>query len=75
MAHDLRKYASQTRFRLVIGFIIVLFLVGLGLIWRLYGRNAAFLGLLCILGALVPLGLIALAILGMDTLAKWIDRE
>jgi len=75
MAHALRKYASHTRFRLVIGFIIVLFLVGLSLIWWLYGRNAAFLGLLCILGALVPVGLIVLVMMGMDAVAKRIDRE
>jgi len=55
MSRDLRKYAAQTNFRLILGAFFLLFVVGLGLIWWLYGFRAAALGLLCLFGALIPL--------------------
>lgn len=67
---DLRKYASQTSVRLVLGFILVLLMVGLGLVGWLYGRNAAILGFFCLLGAGIPIGLIAIFILGLDFFVK-----
>jgi len=67
---DLRKYAAQTNFRLVLWFILILVFVGLGLVWIIYGRNAALFGLLCLIGAAIPIGLIALAILGLDLFTK-----
>ena len=59
MSRDLRKYTSQTNIQLIIGALVLLFVVGIGLIAWLYGIRAAVLGLLCLLGALVPIGLIA----------------
>ncbi len=35
---DLRKYASQTTFRIVVGALLLLFIVGVGLIWVIYGQ-------------------------------------
>ena len=67
---DLRKYASQTKFRLVLWFVLILFIIGLGLIWWFYGRNAAIFGFLCLLGAGLPIGLIAVFLLGLDALVK-----
>ncbi len=62
---DLRQYARQTTFRLIVGSLLILFLIGLGLVAWLYGLSAAGLGLLCLLSALLPIGLIFL------TLALW----
>ena len=58
MTKDLRKYARQTNVRLFIGFFIILFFVGEGLIYLFYGREAAFLGLLCLVGGSAPIILI-----------------
>ena len=67
---DLREYAKQTNMRLIMGAFILLFVVGLGLIWWFYGAAAAGMGLLCLLGALVPILLIALIFGGMDWILK-----
>jgi len=73
MKSDLRRYARQTNIRLVVGFIFLLFLVGDGLIWYLYGRSAALLGLLCTFGGLGLLGLIGGILWLMDWLVKRAD--
>jgi hypothetical protein len=70
LSRDLRRYASQTTFRVAVGAVLLLFIVGLGLIWLIYGPAAAVTGLLCLLGALVPIGLIGLVIWGMDWMVK-----
>jgi len=75
MRRDLRHYASQTTFRLVAGSLFLLFTIGLGAIWLIYGPYAALMGLLCLSGALVPIGLIALSIYGMDWVVKRGNRE
>lgn len=60
MGRDLREYAKNTQVRLVAGFLALLFLVGDGLIWLLYGKAAGLVGLGCILSALLPVGLVGL---------------
>lgn len=75
MSHDLRKYASQTNFRLVLGALLLLFIVGVGLIWLIYGFSAAVFGLLCLLGALVPIGLIWFFLFGLDKLVKKLNQD
>ena len=75
MSRDIRRYASQTTFRAAIGAVLLLFIVGLGLVWLIYGPAAALTGLLCLLGALVPIGLIALVIWGMDWMVKRSNDE
>jgi predicted PurR-regulated permease PerM len=75
MSRDLRRYASQTTVRLVAGAMILLFTIGLGLIWWVYGPGAALMGFLCLLGALVPIGLIWLLILGLDWIVKKRNEE
>jgi hypothetical protein len=71
MARDTRRYAEQTNRRLLIGFFVLLFLLGDGLIYLFMGREAAILGLICILGMLVPALLVAL-VLG---LMGWIVKK
>ena len=56
VSRDLRTYARSTQFRLIIGFLTLVFVIGEGLILLLYGKEAALLGLLCLLGALLPAG-------------------
>ena len=76
MARDLRKYARQTNVRLSIGFAIIIFLIGDGLIYYFYGRGAAIMGALCILLGLVPLLLVILAFLAKDLVIRFLqDRE
>lgn len=71
MKRDLRAYARQTNVRLAIGAFVLLFGVGLGLIYLVYGPGAAGVGLLCLLGSLVPIVLILLFLYGID----WIMRR
>ena len=68
--NDLRKYARQTNARLLIGFILILFLIGDGLIFMIYGKNAAILGALCLVARLAPLLLIWLILLAMEWFVK-----
>lgn len=70
MARDLRRYSRNTYGGLLIGFILLLILVGDGLIWIIYGKQAAILGLVCMLVGLAPIVLIAAVLYGIDLLAK-----
>ncbi len=70
MTRDLRRYTRQTRVRLLLGMFVLVFLVGEGLIYFFYGREAALMGLICLLGALVPVGLIIAALAVMDWIVK-----
>ena len=71
---DLRRYAKQTNTRLLVGFILILFLIGDGLIFFFYGREAAVSGLICILAGLSPLVLIWLVLLVIEWVAKRADE-
>jgi hypothetical protein len=75
MTRDLRKYTSQTNFRLLAGAFLLLFVIGLGLIWLIYGLPAAITGLLCLLGALVPIGMVWLFMLGLDWIVQRANRD
>jgi hypothetical protein len=75
MKRDLREYTQQTNFRIVAGAIFMLFVVGLGLIWIIYGFGAAMMGLLCLLGAFVPIGLILFSLYGLDWIVKRANRD
>lgn len=67
---DLRKYAKQTNVRLAIGAFFLLFVVGVGLIWLTYGREAAVMGFMCLLAALFPVILILVIFIIMDWILK-----
>lgn len=71
MTRDLRRYAQQTHVRLIIGGVLLLFLVGDGLIYVIYGKGAATFGFVCLLAGMAPLLLIWLAL----TLLDWIVRR
>jgi hypothetical protein len=70
MTRDLRKYARQTNVRLAVGAALLLFIVGLGLIYLIYGPGAAMMGLTCLLAAVVPAVLIVLAFWVVDWVVK-----
>jgi len=70
MKRDLREYAKQTNIQLGIAAIVLLFGVGLGLIYVIYGPGAAGVGLLCLLGGLVPIAIILIILFGIDWIVK-----
>ena len=72
---DLREYAKQTNVRLGVGAFLLLFVVGLGLIYIIYGSYAAMLGLLCLLAGLSPLVLIFLALALIDWIQKRANND
>ena len=75
MARDLRKYAKQTNFRLGVGMALLLLVVGTGLIYFIWGPAAAASGFLCLLAALVPIGLIFLSLWVLDWIQKRANRD
>jgi len=75
MSRDLRKYASQTNVRLIVGGFVLVFVVGIGLIYLFYGQGAALTGLLCLVVGLVPFFLIWLMFLILEIITKRAKRE
>jgi cation transporter-like permease len=49
----LDRFIRNTEARLVVGFFVLLYVVGGGLIWAFYGRGAALLGMACMTTGLV----------------------
>lgn len=74
MARDLRRYARQTNARLIAGALLLLFIVGLGLIYWIYGPGAALMGLLCLLAGLAPVLLTLLFLWLLEWVTKRADR-
>jgi hypothetical protein len=75
MSRDLRRYARQTNIQLLIGFLLILFLVGEALIWYFYGREAAMVGFICLMAGTAPLILIGLILWGMEAFLKRAKEE
>ena len=75
MTRDLRQYARQTNIRLLIGFIFLLFLVGDGLIYIFFGREAALMGLICLLSTLAPVLMILVALWVIDWIAQRANKD
>lgn len=63
---DLREYAKGTNVRLALGAFILLFVVGVGLIWLIYGGEAAGMALTCLLAALFPVILILFVFVAIE---------
>ena len=72
---DLREYSKQTNVRLGVGAFLLLFVVGLGLIYVIYGAGAAMLGMVCLLAGLTPLVLIFLSFVVLDWIQKRANRD
>ena len=60
MSRDIRQYMKQTETRLILGFLLLVFLIGDGLIFYFYGTGAGIAGLTCLAGMMVPVFLIVL---------------
>ena len=67
---DLREYARQSSIRLAFGAFVLLFVVGVALIWVFYGERAAGMGFVCLLAALFPVILILGIFLGIEWILK-----
>ncbi len=70
MSRDLRKYARSTNVQLAVGAFLLLFIVGISLIYLIYGPGAAMMGLTCLLAGLTPVILIVLVLLILDWIVK-----
>ena len=70
MSKDLRKYSRETNVRLALGAFILLFIVGVGLIWAIYGQGAAGMGFVCLLAVLLPIILILAIFLAIEWILK-----
>jgi hypothetical protein len=75
MSRDLRKYASQTNIRLILGGILLIFVIGIGLIYFFYGQGAALSGLLCLVVGLIPIVLIWLMFWLLEFITKRVKSE
>ncbi len=71
MTRDLRKYSRQTQNRLILGFLALVFFLGDGLIYLFWGRDAALMGLICLLLGLTP----AVLVWGFLILLDWFVRK
>jgi hypothetical protein len=74
LSKDLRRYAKQTNTRLLVGFVLLLFIIGDGLIYIIFGSEAAVSGLICIFVGFSPLFLIWFVLLIIDWIVKRADR-
>ena len=72
---DLNKYKRETNTRLVIGGIVLIFLIGDGLIFIIYGTGPGLMGLTCLLIGLIPALLITLVIYFLDWSVKRANRD
>lgn len=72
---DLRYYANQTQVRLIAGALLLLFIVGDGLIYLIYGLGPALMGLLCLGAGLLPVIAIILILWGIDWVVKRANRD
>ena len=64
---DPARFVRSTEGQLVIGFFVILYVVGGGLIWYFYGPGGAIAGGLCITGGLF----FFLLLYGLVSLAGW----
>jgi hypothetical protein len=71
LKRDLREFARQTNVGVLTGAFMLLFGVGVLLIFLIYGAGAAVAAFLCLLVGLIPIGLILAWLFGMD----WIVRR
>jgi hypothetical protein len=75
MSRDLRKYGQQTNIRLIAGALVLLFVVGDGLIYFIYGGGAALMGILCLLAGMIPVLFTILVLVLLDWIRKRVDHD
>ncbi|MBA4421457.1 MAG: hypothetical protein C0391_09965 [Anaerolinea sp.] len=67
---NLKDYARQTNIRLIIGGLLIVFLLGVGLIYLIYGLGAAISGMLCLGIGLIPVIVIMAALWIMEYILR-----
>ncbi len=67
---DLRGYAKSTIFRLILGALVLIFIVGEILIYLIYGSTAAMTGFVCFIAGVVPVILVLLSLWLIDWIAR-----
>ena len=75
MSRNIRDYARQTTTRLIIGGFLILFIIGDGLIFLIYGAEAALSGLICLGIAVAPIAFILLFFFIVDAVIAASNRE
>lgn len=75
MSRDLRDYARKTNIRLGVGALLLLFIVGLGLVYLFFGQEAAGLGFMCLLAGLSPVVLILVTFFFIDRIMRNAGRK
>lgn len=75
MKRNLKDYSRQTTFRLIFGVLAILFLVGGGLIYLIYGPAPAAFGLLCLGSAFLPIVLIGAVLKLIEIIVKRFREE
>ena len=73
--NDLRRYARQTQTRLIVGGLLLLYLVGDGLVYLIYGPNAAWMGLICLTAGLIPVLLIVGILAVIEGVVTHVNRK
>ena len=68
-----RAIRAITERNLLIGFVVIVFVAGLGLIGLFYGGGAVLGGLSCLLLGLALVGVVALVVAGLGKLSEWLD--
>ena len=71
----MRGHRHATDRNLLLGVFALLFVVGGGLIWLLYGGSAAALGIVCIALGAVLAGLVIFIMLAIGWLSAWLDKR
>ncbi len=72
---DMRKHRARTDRNLLIGFFALALVVGGALIWVFYGTGAAALGIICIAGGAVLIGILLGLMVGLQWLNDWLERR
>lgn len=75
MKRDLRHYAEQTTFRLIVGGIILFFIIGVGLIYLIYGASAAAMGLVCLGAGILPVVIVLIVFAVMEWIVKSANKN
>lgn len=72
---DLRRHREITDRNVLFGFFAVLFIVGGGLIWMIYGGPAMAVGLACMIGGALLTGLVLIIMLGLQWVSHWLEKD
>ncbi len=72
---DLREHSRQTKRRLIVGGLALIFILGTVLIAVTYGTPASVCGLAFLLLAMVPVGLISLVLFVLQWIADRSNKD